>query len=47
MRGVMLRARYSTVTLMVKLATRTGDLNAFAMLATATSRVAVAAVPNA
>ena len=38
---------YSTVTLMVKLATRTGDLNAFAVLAIATSMVAVAAVINA
>ncbi len=38
---------YSTVTLMVKLATRTGDLNAFAVLAIATSMVAVAAVLNA
>ncbi len=38
---------YSTVTLMVKLATRTGDLNAFAVLAIATSMVAVAAVANA
>jgi bacterial/archaeal transporter family protein len=38
---------YSTVTLMVKLATRTGDLNAFAVLAIATTMVAVAAVLNA
>jgi bacterial/archaeal transporter family protein len=38
---------YSTVTLMVKLATRTGDLNAFAVLAIATTMVAVAAMLNA
>ncbi|MGU3540766.1 EamA family transporter [Methylobacterium sp. A54F] len=38
---------YSTVTLLVKLATRTGDLNAFAVLAIATTMVAVAAVLNA
>ncbi|MBV9654641.1 MAG: EamA family transporter [Acetobacteraceae bacterium] len=38
---------YSTVTLMVKLATRTGELNAFAVLAIATTMVAVAAVANA
>lgn len=38
---------YSTVTLLVKLATRTGDLNAFAVLAIATSMVAVAALLNA
>lgn len=37
---------YSIVTLMVKLATRTGDLNAFAVLAIATTMVAVAAVLN-
>lgn len=38
---------YSTVTLMVKLATRTGQFNAFAVLAIATSMVAVCAVLNA
>ena len=38
---------YSTVTLLVKLATRTGDFKAFAVLAIATTIVAVAAVINA
>jgi bacterial/archaeal transporter family protein len=38
---------YSTVTLMVKLATRTGEFNAFAVLAIATTMVAIAAVANA
>ena len=38
---------YSVVTLIVKLATRTGDLNAFGVLAIATTMVALAAVANA
>lgn len=38
---------YSTVTLLVKLATRTGDLHPFAVLAIATSIVAVSAIANA
>ena len=40
-------AGYSLVTLLVKLATRAGDFKAFAVLAIATSMVAVAAVTNA
>jgi len=38
---------YSAVTLLVKLAARTGDFSAFAVLAIATSIVALAAVVNA
>jgi bacterial/archaeal transporter family protein len=38
---------YSTVTLMVKLATRTGEFNAFAVLAIAAAMVAIAAMANA
>ena len=38
---------YSAVTLFVKLATRTGDLKAFAVLAIATTIVAVTALANA
>lgn len=38
---------YSIVTLLVKLATRTGDFNAFAVLAIATTIVAIAALTNA
>lgn len=40
-------AGYSLTTLLVKLATRTGDFGAFAVLAIATSMVAVAAAANA
>lgn len=40
-------AGYSAVTLLVKLATRAGDLKAFAVLAIATAIVAVAATLNA
>ncbi|GJD83210.1 hypothetical protein [Methylobacterium haplocladii] len=40
-------AGYSAVTLLVKLATRTGDFNAFAVLAVATGVVAVSALANA
>lgn len=45
--AVLGMAGYSTVTLMVKLATRAGGLNAFAVLAIATAMVAVAAILNA
>lgn len=40
-------AGYSVTTLLVKLATRTGDFGAFAVLAIATAMVAIAAMANA